>query len=157
MIGMPGGRGGILNLAIKDKVVLYQAFMPFIKNGGIFIPTNKAYKMGEEVFMLLSLMNEPEKIPVAGKIVWMTPKGAGTNKVAGVGVHDTQRAPRAAVVRAPLEHEVRARPVPAAVDSSLGKSYHDARLSDQQIGYFDAAVSVFANGKHLCSRGQRRA
>ena len=86
MIGMPGGRGGILNLAIKDKGVLYQAFMPFIKNGGIFIPTNKAYKMGEEVFMLLSLMNEPEKIPVAGKIIWMTPKGAGTNKVAGIGV-----------------------------------------------------------------------
>ena len=62
-----GPRNGILSLTIKDKSVLYAAFMPFIKNGGLFIPTNKSYKLGDEVFMLLNLMDEPEKIPVAGK------------------------------------------------------------------------------------------
>lgn len=80
------GRTGILNLNIKDKAVLYAAYMPFIKNGGMFIPTNKAYKLGDEVFMLLSLMEEPEKIPVAGKVVWITPKGAQGNRAAGIGV-----------------------------------------------------------------------
>jgi type IV pilus assembly protein PilZ len=60
--------------------------MPFIKNGGLFIPTSKQYQLGDEVFMLLKLMDEPEKIPVAGKVVWVTPKGAQGNKVAGVGV-----------------------------------------------------------------------
>jgi type IV pilus assembly protein PilZ len=82
---MPG-RGGILNLTIQDKAVLYSAYMPFIQNGGLFIPTNKAYKLGEEVFLLLNLMDEPEKIPVAGKIVWITPAGAQGNRVAGVGI-----------------------------------------------------------------------
>ena len=43
-------------------------------------------QLGDEVFMLLKLMDEPEKIPVAGKVVWVTPKGAQGNKVAGVGV-----------------------------------------------------------------------
>lgn len=81
-----GPGNGILSLTIKDKAVLYAAYMPFIKHGGLFIPTNKSYAMGDEVFMLLSLMDEPEKIPVAGKVVWMTPKGAQGNKAAGVGV-----------------------------------------------------------------------
>ncbi|MCE0463585.1 MULTISPECIES: PilZ domain-containing protein [Pseudomonas] len=82
----PGPRNGILSLAIKDKSVLYAAYMPFIKNGGLFIPTNKHYRLGDEVFMLLSLMDEPEKIPVAGKVIWLTPKGAQGNRAAGVGV-----------------------------------------------------------------------
>ena len=82
----PGARNGILSLTIKDKSVLYAAYMPFIKGGGLFIPTSKAYRLGDEVFMLLNLMDEPEKIPVAGKVVWITPRGAQGNRAAGVGV-----------------------------------------------------------------------
>jgi type IV pilus assembly protein PilZ len=36
--------------------------------------------------MLLNLMDEPEKIPVAGKVIWVTPKGAQGNRAAGIGV-----------------------------------------------------------------------
>lgn len=82
-------RSGILSITIKDKAVLYAAYMPFIQGGGLFIPTSKQYQLGEEVFMLLKLMEEPEKIPVAGKIVWVTPKGAQGNKVAGIGMQFT--------------------------------------------------------------------
>jgi type IV pilus assembly protein PilZ len=80
------GRSGILSLSIKDKAVLYAAYMPFVKGGGLFIPTKKEYELGDEVFMLLNLMDEVEKIPVAGKVVWVTPKGAQGNRAAGVGV-----------------------------------------------------------------------
>ena len=82
---MPGG-GGILSLTIKDKAVLYAAYMPFIRHGGLFIPTTKDYKLGDEVFLLLNLMDEAEKIPVAGKVIWITPKGAQGNRSAGIGV-----------------------------------------------------------------------
>ena len=81
-----GAKSGILSLTIKDKAVLYAAFMPFIENGGLFIPTNKQYMVGDEVFMLHNLMDEPEKIPVAGKVVWITPKRAQGNRAAGIGV-----------------------------------------------------------------------
>ena len=81
-----GARQGILSLTIKDKSALYAAYMPFVKNGGLFIPTSKSYQLGDEVFMLLSLMGEAEKIPVAGKIIWITPKGAQGARAAGVGV-----------------------------------------------------------------------
>ena len=77
---------GILSLNIKDKSALYAAYMPFVKNGGLFIPTNKKYNLGDEVFMLLTLMEDKERLPVAGKIIWITPQGAQSNKAAGIGV-----------------------------------------------------------------------
>jgi len=86
MTASKGPQQGILTLTIKDKSALYVAYMGMIKNGGLFIPTSKAYKLGDEVFLLLSLMDENEKIPVAGKVIWITPQGAGAKRVAGIGV-----------------------------------------------------------------------
>ena len=83
---MPGGRSGILSLSIKDKATLYSAYMPFIAHGGLFINTEKPYQLGEEIFLLLNIMDEAEKIPVAGKVVWITPRGAQGNRSAGIGV-----------------------------------------------------------------------
>jgi type IV pilus assembly protein PilZ len=77
---------GILTAAISDKAALYEAYMPFVKNGGLFIPTKKNYSLGNEVFVLLSLLDEAEKIPFAGRVVWVTPKGAQGNRLAGIGV-----------------------------------------------------------------------
>lgn len=84
-------RPGVLSLAIKDKNALYAAYMPFIKNGGLFIPTTRKYKLGEEVFMLLKLLNGNDKIPVAGRVVWITPQGAQGQKHAGVGIQFNQK------------------------------------------------------------------
>ncbi len=80
------GQQGVLSLTIRDKAVLYAAYMPFLENGGLFVPTQKTYRIGDEVFMLLSLMDEPEKIPIAGRVVWITPPGAQGNRQAGIGV-----------------------------------------------------------------------
>ncbi|GAB4357041.1 MAG: PilZ domain-containing protein [Methylohalobius sp. ZOD2] len=84
--GESKAKQGILSLTIKDKNALYAAYMPFVRNGGLFIPTTRNYEIGDEVFMLLSLLDEPERIPVAGRIVWVTPKGAEGYRAAGVGV-----------------------------------------------------------------------
>jgi type IV pilus assembly protein PilZ len=78
------GAPGILTLAIKDKSSLYVAYMPFVKNGGLFIPTNKVYKLSDEVFVLLDLMGE--RVPVAGRVVWITPAGAQSKRVQGIGI-----------------------------------------------------------------------
>ena len=84
-------RQGILSLTIKDKAVLYSAYMQFLENGGLFVPTNKTYSIGDEVFMLLTLMDEPEKIPIAGRVVWVTPRGAQGNHTAGIGVQFSEQ------------------------------------------------------------------
>jgi len=81
-----GNKPGLLTLTIKDKSALYLAYMPFVRNGGLFIPTNSNYRIGDEVFMLLNLMGEDEKLPVAGRVIWVTPKGAQNKRTAGIGV-----------------------------------------------------------------------
>ena len=81
------GQGqAILSLSIKDKNALYMAYMPFVANGGLFIPTNREYEMGQEVFLLLNLMEETERLPIAGKIIWITPPGSEGYRTVGIGV-----------------------------------------------------------------------
>ncbi len=82
----PVQRPGVLSLSIKERAALYAAYMPYLKHGGIFIPTTKSYRLGDEVFMLLTLMDDPNKLPVAGKVVWITPAGAQGSKTQGIGV-----------------------------------------------------------------------
>lgn len=82
---------GILNLNIKDKPALYAAYMPFVKNGGLFIPTHKKFKLGDEVFMLLTVMDDKERMPIAGKIIWITPQGSQGNKAQGIGVQFSEQ------------------------------------------------------------------
>lgn len=80
------GRQGILSLSVKDKAALYNAYMPYVKHGGIFVPTPKRYFLGDEVFLLLTLPESSERLPVAGKVIWVTPVGAQGNRTAGIGV-----------------------------------------------------------------------
>lgn len=80
-------RPSVLSLSIKEKSALFSAYMPFLKNGGIFVPTNKSYNLGEEIYVILTLLDDPSKYPIAGKVAWVTPSGAGNNKSQGIGVH----------------------------------------------------------------------
>lgn len=81
---------GVLSLAIKEKAALYASYMPFIKGGGLFIPTNKSFKIGDEVFMLLSLVDDPVKLKVVGQVVWITPVTQG-NRPQGIGVQFSEK------------------------------------------------------------------
>lgn len=80
-------RPSVLSLAIKEKAALYAAYMPFLKNGGVFVPTAKPYKIGDEIYLILALMDDPNKYPIAGKVAWITPAAANNNKAQGIGVH----------------------------------------------------------------------
>lgn len=88
---VPMTRPGVLSLTIKDKSALYAAYMPYVKGGGIFVPSSRPYKLGDEVFMLLTLMDSKEKIPVAGRIVWITPRGAQGSRTAGIGIQFSEK------------------------------------------------------------------
>ncbi len=77
---------GVLAITIRDKNALYASYMSFVKGGGLFVPTARAVRLGDELILLLTLMDETEKLPVAGKVVWITPKGSQNGKVAGFGV-----------------------------------------------------------------------
>jgi len=83
---------GILSLSIKDKNALFKSYMPFVSGGGLFVPSTKHFALGDEVFLLLTVMEFEERLPIPGKVIWITPQGAAGNRKAGIGVQfaDTQ-------------------------------------------------------------------
>lgn len=79
-------RPSVIQLAIKEKAALYAAYIPLFAEGGVFIPTNRDYKLGDDVYVLLSLPDDPQRYPVAGKVAWVTPPRAAANRTQGVGI-----------------------------------------------------------------------
>lgn len=79
-------RPSVVQLAIKEKAALYAAYIPLFKEGGVFIPTAREYKLGDDVYVLLTLPEDIQRYPVAGKVAWVTPARAAGNRTQGVGV-----------------------------------------------------------------------
>lgn len=79
-------RPSVIQLAIKEKAALYAAYIPLFKEGGLFIPTPREYRLGDDVYVLLSLPEDPQRYPVAGKVAWVTPAGASSKRTQGVGI-----------------------------------------------------------------------
>ena len=79
-------RPSVIQLAIKEKAALYAAYIPLFAEGGIFIPTAREYKLGDDIYVLLSLPEDPQRYPVAGKVAWVTPSKAAGGRTQGVGI-----------------------------------------------------------------------
>lgn len=101
----PLGKQGIQSVALKDRMAIYDCWMPFLKNGGLFIPTTKEYELGDEMFVLLTLADDGERLPVAGKVVWINPKGIQGGRAQGVGVHFNE-SNEAEVVKTKIESHI---------------------------------------------------
>lgn len=76
----------VLSFNIRDKNALYSAYMPHVQGGGVFVPTDRTYRLEDEIYMLLGLPDNPEKFPVAGNVVWVTPPNAMGSRVQGIGI-----------------------------------------------------------------------
>ena len=79
-------RPSVIQLAIKEKAALYAAYIPMFAEGGIFIPSARDHKLGDDVYVLITLPDDPQRYPVAGKVAWITPARASGNRTQGVGV-----------------------------------------------------------------------
>jgi len=65
---------------------LYAAYIPLFADGGLFVPTTRDYRLGDDIYLLLSLPDDPQRYPVAGKVGWITPANASGGRTQGVGV-----------------------------------------------------------------------
>lgn len=87
----PGGTGApsrpsVIQLVFREKGALYAAYIPVFTDGGLFVPTTREYRLGEDIYLLLSLPDDPQRFPVAGKVAWITPPNASGGRTQGVGV-----------------------------------------------------------------------
>ncbi len=84
--GAMPSRPSVIQLSIKEKAALYAAYIPLFAEGGIFVPTTREYRLGDDLYVLISLPDDPQRYPVAGKVAWITPARATGNRTQGVGV-----------------------------------------------------------------------
>ncbi len=82
---MSVARPAVISHAIDDRDALYLSYMPFLLNGGIFVPCHRDCELGDEVFLLLSLPDDERRHTVAGKVAWITPPGSPRTE--GIGIH----------------------------------------------------------------------
>jgi type IV pilus assembly protein PilZ len=82
----PTPRPSVIQLSIKERAALYAAYIPLFSEGGVFIPTNRDYALGDDVYVLLSLPEDSQRYPVAGKVAWVTPAKATGSRTQGVGI-----------------------------------------------------------------------
>ncbi|MBL8316593.1 MAG: PilZ domain-containing protein [Rubrivivax sp.] len=81
-----GARPSVIQLVFREKGALYAAYMPLLTDGGLFVPTTREYRLGEDIYLLLSLPEDAQRFPVAGKVAWITPANASGGRTQGVGV-----------------------------------------------------------------------
>lgn len=96
-------RPSVMQLAIKEKAALYAAYIPLFAEGGIFVPTQRDYRLGEDVYVLLTLPEDPQRYPVAGRVAWVTPERASGNRTQGIGIQFPKDA-KSAELKAKIEH-----------------------------------------------------
>jgi type IV pilus assembly protein PilZ len=84
--GAMASRPSVIQLVFREKNALFAAYIPLLANGGIFVPTTREYKLGDDLYLLLSLPEDPQRYPIAGKVAWITPPNASGGRTQGVGV-----------------------------------------------------------------------
>ena len=111
--GAVASRPSVIQLVFREKGALYAAYVPILLDGGLFVPTTREYKLGEDIYLLLSLPDDPQRYPVAGKVGWITPANASGGRTQGVGV------------RFPADEKSRA--LRARIEETLGTSLSSAK------------------------------
>jgi type IV pilus assembly protein PilZ len=104
----PATRPSVIQLVFRERGALYAAYMPMFSEGGIFVPTTRDYKLAEDIYLLLSLPDDPQRYPVAGKVGWITPANASGGRTQGVGVR--------------FPNDEKSRALRARIEESLGTS-----------------------------------
>ena len=85
-MGAATSRPSVIQLVFREKGALHTAYVPILDNGGVFVPTTRTYRLGEDIYLLLSLPDDAQRYPVAGKVAWITPPNASGGRTQGVGV-----------------------------------------------------------------------
>lgn len=67
--------GSAKALAVKyDNIQsLSDHFLPNVKGGGLMVEVSDALKLDTEILMMVTLPGAQERVPVSGKVVWVTP------------------------------------------------------------------------------------
>lgn len=79
----------VISYVMKDSLECNLSYMPFINEGGLFIPVfmnMEKYALGDRVVVDLLLPGKTDSLRIEGKIIWITPKNALHHVLPGIGI-----------------------------------------------------------------------
>jgi len=79
-------RPSVMQLTLKDRAAVHSAYISAFKDGGLFSVTSREYSLGDELYVLLSLPDDPQRYAIAGIVAWVTPVNAPHGRSQGVGI-----------------------------------------------------------------------
>jgi len=112
-VSASASRPSVIQLVFREKGALYAAYMPLLTDGGLFVPTTRDYRLGDDIYLLVSLPDDPQRFPVAGKVAWLTPANASGGRTQGVGVR--------------FPNDEKTRQLKIKIDENLGTSISSAK------------------------------
>lgn len=76
----------VLTHRFETLKALNNAYMSFVRDGGIFIPTEEIHHLGDNVTLTLTLPENNQTFTFTGEVIWVTPKLSTNNNHSGIGV-----------------------------------------------------------------------
>lgn len=86
MAQQPQVPGKMVKLALTDRTSLYNSYMSFLTNGGIFIATDDTFAIGDEVLLLLEIGEASDRFPLKTTVCWINPLRGSSTRPRGVGL-----------------------------------------------------------------------
>jgi len=71
---------------IPNKIELNRSYMPFVLNGGLFIPTTENYTLNAIITAHIKLPDENTVTEINATVIWLTPPNAIDYPKTGIGV-----------------------------------------------------------------------
>jgi type IV pilus assembly protein PilZ len=73
-------------LEFENEIDLYESYMPFFTQGGLFFRTDELYEMGTELTLYIILPDSLESACVKAQVSWVTPSETQNGNDMGIGV-----------------------------------------------------------------------
>ena len=51
----------MMALQLKDPTLLYNCYMPFLEHGGLFVPTEDVFSLGEDILLAVEIADYPKR------------------------------------------------------------------------------------------------
>lgn len=90
---LQGSGPSMVSVSIVDPQILQRCYLPFFRNGGLFIPGSQPYQLRQRLFLVLKLPaadssnGNTTTHALTATVAWVTPAQAQGGRGMGVGLH----------------------------------------------------------------------
>lgn len=78
------GKAKALSVNLRTSESVGQCYMRRVKGGGMVIDNDSEFDIGDEVLVMLSMVNCDARLPVSCKVVWISKNGDNNSQKVGL-------------------------------------------------------------------------